>query len=322
MAKKLRIAFIGTGGISRKHLNSITNFKDTEVVGLCDVNRAILKERQAAYGGEIFTDPDKMLDKVDADGAVICLPPFAHGPAEMACIKRNIPFLIEKPVEKDLAAAKKTLREIKKRKLVTSVAYQRRYSKTVQAARKYVAKHPLTLVYGGWLGRTPGGHPWLGQKRLSGGQTIEQTTHLFDLLRFIAGEAKSVFCYGAKGIVPRTKKYNSDDATSVVIQMKSGAVANIMSSWSSTGLGVDITFSGPDITIKGGEEVQLAGKDKPEKLPAAGDVNKALDRAFVTAIKTGNASAILCDYEEGVKSLALSTAADQSLRTGLPVRIH
>jgi len=44
MAKKLRIAFIGTGGISRKHLNSITNFKDTEVVGLCDVNRAILKE--------------------------------------------------------------------------------------------------------------------------------------------------------------------------------------------------------------------------------------------------------------------------------------
>ncbi|MBN1673659.1 MAG: Gfo/Idh/MocA family oxidoreductase [Kiritimatiellae bacterium] len=324
MAKKIRVAFIGTGGISRKHLQCITDFKDTEVAGLCDVNPDVLKERQQAFGGETFADPEKMLDTVCPDAAVLCLPPFAHGPAEMACIKRNIPFLLEKPVEKDLAAARKIAREVAKRKLITSVAYQRRYDKRIQAARKIVGDYPLTLVYGGWLGRTPHGHRWLTQKKLSGGQMIEQTTHMFDLLRFLAGDAKGVFCYGAKGFIEKSKLYNTDDATSAVIQMKSGAVATIMSSWSSTGLGVTLTFSGPGITVQcGGDcQVQLAGKEEPEKLPESGNVNEAQERAFIDAVKTGDRSPIMCDYADGVKSLQISAAANESLETGKPVAIR
>ena len=65
MSRRVRVAFIGTGGIAGQHLESIDKFRDAEVVGLCDVKSSKLKERQEKYGGEIFKDPAKMLDSVE-----------------------------------------------------------------------------------------------------------------------------------------------------------------------------------------------------------------------------------------------------------------
>jgi myo-inositol 2-dehydrogenase/D-chiro-inositol 1-dehydrogenase len=45
------------------------------------------------------------------------------------------------------------------------------------------------------------------------------------------------------------------------------------------------------------------------------------DRAFIEAIRTGDASLIRSTYSDGVRTLAVTLAADESARTGKPVSV-
>jgi len=328
MSKTTRVAFIGTGGIAGQHLSALKTIQGVNVVGLYDKNRDKAEARQAEFGGEVFGSPGKMLDGAQPDAVYICLPPHAHGKAEAACIDHRIPFLAEKPLSNDLALAKRIAARVKRTGLLAVAGYMNRYRKGVQRARKLLARRPVSLIYGGWLGGTPRNHPWLTQKRLSGGQILEQTTHTFDLLRYLCGEAVSVSAGAATGFVPRSRLYQTDDASSALIKMKSGAVANIMSSWSAgPGGGLFLTLTGPDIKVAltGWEHsVEIVSADGKihETYPGEQNIFELEDRAFIRAVRTGNRSGILCDYADGVRSLAVCAAANESITTGKPVTVR
>jgi len=328
MTAQTKIAFVGAGGIAGKHMEALGKAGSVETVGICDVDAGKAQARREKFGGQAFSDAEEMLDATKPDGVFICLPPHAHGPAEAACIDRRIPFLVEKPLANDLALAEKIASRVAKASLITAVGYMNRYRKGVQRAKELLAERPVSLIYGGWLGGTPGNHPWLTQKKLSGGQIVEQTTHTFDLLRYLCGEAAVVQCFAAGGFVPHSPTYDTDDASSVLIKMKSDAVANIMSSWSAgPGGGVFLTLTGPKIQISftgWDHTMQAAGGDGKisENQPGEPNIFELEDRAFLQAIRTGQASSILCDYADGVESLRLSAAANRSIDTGKPVAVR
>ena len=45
------------------------------------------------------------------------------------------------------------------------------------------------------------------------------------------------------------------------------------------------------------------------------------DRAFVKALRTGKKSGILSSYADGLKTLAVTLAADRSMATGKPQKV-
>ena len=74
----------------------------------------------------------------------------------------------------------------------------------------------------------------------------------------------------------------------------------------------------PALTLGGGEvKIVPEGADGPVELP--GEVVD-IDASFVAAVRSGGGSSILCDYEEGLKSAAVSIAANESASNGNPVR--
>jgi predicted dehydrogenase len=165
------------------------------------------------------------------------------------------------------------------------------------------------------------------QKELSGGQMVEQTTHLFDLVRYLCGEASSVHCCGAKGFIPISDTYNTDDATGALIKLKNGAFASILSSWSS---GIEnriyLNLSGPHISVQFANweldtKILLRDSPNPMVIPGERDIFSIEDRAFINAIKENNPAEILSDYSDGVKSLEISMAANKSLEYGKSVRL-
>lgn len=328
MTEKLRIAMIGTGGISRRHATGLASFEDVEFAGHYDVDAGRAEAMAADYGGQAFTDLAEMLDTVKPDAAWVCVPPFAHGPAEMALIQRRIPFLTEKPQHISLADARQIAEAIDKANLITSVGYMNRYRRSVARAKELIAQNPPALIHGSWIGGMPG-VAWWRVKAQSGGQILEQTTHTVDLLRYIGGEAESVHALGATGIITDVPNYDVEDASSVLIRMKSGAVANIMSSCTSLipasdlhlnficrNLFVRLTDWSNDAYIRKSalEEEQIQGEDR--------DVIFALeDRGFVDAVKSGDRSTILCPYADGLETLRLCLAANESMATGKTVML-
>jgi predicted dehydrogenase len=325
--ENIRLAFVGAGNIAEQHMRYLEKFPDVDIVGLYDTNEEVLQIRQRQFGGKKYRSINRMLKVLEPDAVFICLPPYAHNEAEIVCVEHHIPFLVEKPLSNDITTAKKVVDEVRASRIITCAAYMNRYRRGVQEAKRLLEKYPVSLVNGGWLLDTPVGHSWLTQKKLSGGQLVEQTTHLFDLVRYLCGEVSSIHCYGSKGFVHPTDIYDVEDTTVVSIQLKSGAVACIQSSWS-TGFKSDIYLKllGPDIHIEFNNwdfDAKMVSRDGsvPLEIPGEKDILAIEGRAFLDAVKSNDPSGILSDYEDGVRSLELSFAANKSLETRRPIHL-
>lgn len=324
----VKVAFVGVGGIAGAHLNALKKLPEVQIVGLCDIDQTRLAARQQEFGGDTFTDPDRLIAATKPDTVFVCLPPFAHGPAEMACIKYRVPFIVEKPIANDLALAKRIAAAAKRVGLMTGVAYMNRYRHSVARARELLQQDPPALVYGGWIGGFPGKHPWLFDKKLSGGQMVEQTTHTVDLLRYLCGEVTEVFAYKADPkFVREAPGFKADCASTVAMQLKSGGVANIMNAWvCRAGGNVFLTLISPNYRIEfsGWEHtarITHAGGTHTEDIKGEPNIFEIEDAAWIEAVKRSSAEAVKSDYRDGLLSLAVSLAANESMETGKPVKV-
>ena len=102
---KVKIGFIGTGGIANAHLNSLARMEDVEITALCDVVKEKAEAAGRKFGGKVYLDYRRMLDKEKLDALYICVPPFAHQDQELIACQKKIPFFVEKPVTLSLEKA-------------------------------------------------------------------------------------------------------------------------------------------------------------------------------------------------------------------------
>ncbi len=331
--ESIKAVFIGAGNVASQHINYLREFPDVKIVGIYDVDEETLRYKERMHNVKPYKSLDKMLDCTQPDVAFICIPPYAHGEAEMVCIERRIPFLAEKPVARDIDTARKIASNVRHSKLITSVGYMSRYRYGVQKAKKLLEQFPITMVHGGWIIETPHkDHPWLLQKELSGGQLVEQTTHLFDLIRYLCGEVSEVYCQGTRGIILNNNAYNTDDATGTLVKLQRGIFGDVLSSWSSglehkiyldlLGPEMSIQFSSQDLVQEFNTKILLKNSRNPIIIPEEKNIFAVEDRAFINDVKENNPTEILSDYSEGVKSLEISLAADKSLKCGMPIKLE
>jgi len=323
----MRVAFIGTGGISRRHAEGLAKRDDITFVGAFDVVAESAQSFAAKYGGSAYAQSvAEMLDAAKPDAAWVCLPPFAHGQAERALLKRHIPFLVEKPISNSMDTARGILEEIERTGTLAVAGYMSRYRRSVNRAKELLAGDPPVLVHGGWIGGMPRVH-WWRVKAESGGQILEQTTHTFDLVRYIVGEPRLVYAQGARGFVTDVPDYDVEDASTVAIEFASGAVGNLMSSCASRtgGGGVYLTLVALQhhVAFTGWDHSVVIRKSRLEEERITGEANifEIEDAAFLEAVQTGDAGQIRSPYADAVKTLAFCLAANRSLETGLPVEV-
>ncbi|MBC7234890.1 MAG: Gfo/Idh/MocA family oxidoreductase [Chloroflexi bacterium] len=322
----MRIAFIGTGNIARSHATGLAKMEDVEFVGAYDAQAERAQAFVTQYGGEAAANLADLLDRVKPDAAWVCLPPFAHGEAEIALLERGIPFLVEKPVSNSIETARRILDKVSATGTLAVVGYMNRYRRSVNRAKELLANDPPVLVHGAWIGGTPGVSWWRVQK-LSGGQIVEQTTHIFDLVRYLVGEPDVVCAAGTKGFVRDMPDYDVTDASAVSVRFRSGAVGSLMSSCAnrSGGGGVHLTVVAVNhlTNFTGWEHSAVIHKSRIEQEHIAGEPNifEIEDRAFLDAVRTGDPSLVRSTYEDGVKTLAFCLAATRSIEVGRPVEV-
>ncbi len=322
----LRVGCIGVGGIAGAHLPNVAGRTDTVIAAVCDLDERRLQEAAAKWGANAYSDYKEMLDAERLDAAYVCLPPGAHGTIELELARRSIPFCVEKPVHLDLKAAVRVAKMVHKKKLVTSVGYQVRYAPQVAAAAGFLSDRSISLVEGWFVGGMPGVR-WWRKKALSGGQAVEQTTHIFDLARRLAGEVEQVCAFGSSGVMKDVEGYDIEDASVALLEFRSGAVGHICSACVLTEGGaphVGLRFDGRDFTVEltyGSLKIHTPeGVDERVHSGALGPAMARLDHTFLSAVETGDASGIQSPYEDGLRTLALTLAVNASMETSKLVR--
>lgn len=185
----MRIAMIGTGGFARAHLKTLVQLPDVDIVG--HVSRTPQRREAAAreWGGSAYGSCEELLDATRVDAAWITVPPGAHGQLEECLIGRGIPFFVEKPLSADRSTGERIGSAIAERQLIVGVGYNWRAMDTIPEVRKFLAENTPHLILAAWHGSTPP-PSWWQRQETSGGQMVEQATHLFDIARHLVGEAQ------------------------------------------------------------------------------------------------------------------------------------
>lgn len=316
----LKVGFIGTGGIASNHMNNLKQL-EVDFVAMCDVDKDRAAKAADEYGGKVYDDYNRMLDEVEMDACFVCVPPFAHGDAERAVIERRVHMFVEKPIALQMELALELEEKIAQAGILTGVGYQWRYQQSVATAKAQLADQPIGMMLGYWVGGMPGVW-WWRRMDTSGGQAVEQTTHIFDLARYFGGEVKEVYAAHAQRFLHKeVEDFTVDDVGTVTLKFESGAIANISSGCIAPHrVGLDIigrdqvySISSHGLTIvKNGERTNESFSD---------NAYLEQDRAFLQAIETGDASKIYSDYSDAVKTLRVTLAANESAKSGQPVTL-
>ena len=320
---KVRVAFIGVGGIAHAHLNNLSGFSDVEFVAMCDVDENRAKSAADRFGGKPYTDFKVMFDREKFDALYICTPPFAHGEQEMIACEKGIPFFVEKPIAADLETALKIDEAVRKSGIITAVGYHWRYTNSAEAAKSFLSDKLVLGALGYWMGGLPGTY-WWRQRKLSGGQHVEQTTHIIDLARYMIGsDAEYVQMFAASGSMTDIPDYDVDDMSVINVKFRNGAIANITSACClSQGYKVELDVICRDIVVEitGGAARLIRRGDLQhrveERIESRINAYQAEDRTFIDAVKSGDPSKIKSPYSDALQTHKLQMAASKSLETG------
>jgi predicted dehydrogenase len=179
------------------------------------------------------------------------------------------------------------------------------------------------LASGYWLDKRPP-VSWWGRTDQSGGQVIEQLTHVLDLTRVLLGEVSEVYAAGARQHLPAGPDDlgDVDDATAATVRFSSGVVATL----AATSL-LDVKHRAALHTISRGMVLEFSetgmvvddGRSRTEHTPRE-DPRTTVDREFVQAVR-GELECTRAPYAEAVRSHRLGCAVAESARTGRPVRL-
>jgi predicted dehydrogenase len=323
---RLRVGCVGTGFIAGRHLSALATFPDVEIVAVADPAEGRAREAADRHGARAYGDGLELLAREELDAVWLCVPPFAHGALEWAAIDRRLPFFVEKPLAADLDTATSIAAGVARVGLLTAVGYHWRHLEVVERAVDVLAGRTVQLVTGHWLDGTPS-TPWWPRRDRSGGQVLEQTTHLFDLARLLVGEVDAVSA--VEVTLPRSRLPGADvpTASTTTLQFSSGAIGTVSSTcalrWRHR---VGMELFAEDTVVEllerglGDHELRVRTCDGDQVLQSDQDPVRREDREFLDVL-LGVGGAVRVPYAEALRTHALAWSADRAARCGSPVQL-
>jgi predicted dehydrogenase len=346
MTAPIRIALIGAGLIGRRHISVINAHPDYAVAGIAEVNRAAAAAANPDV--PVHEDVEALLDVVRPEAVLIASPNQLHLAHGLACTRRGIPFIIEKPVTDSVEAAAALCRAVRDAGVATLVGHHRRHHLQLIETKRLLADGAIGSVIGVsgiWATRKAGPYfdagPW--RKEKGGGPILINLIHEIDFLRYCLGEIETVSAVASN----RERGFAVEDTAAMTLTFESGAVGTFLMSdaavspWTmeqGTGESVEFPFSGASgyrfIGAKGSLEAPglvlwtQAGAspdwNKPmlaRRLAAGGrDPYVAQLSHFRDVVRHGARS--LQPVEDGARTLIATLAARESADTGATVQLQ
>jgi predicted dehydrogenase len=317
------VGVYGAGRFSnRTHLPNLTRLDGVEVVAVCDVNPEALKATAEAFGiPATYADGHEMLEKEVIDALYSVVPAYARSDMEVRAAEKGIHLFSEKPQAVRMAVARRIDDAVRKAGVLSTVGFRERYRPLFQEARRLLEDkeivHARFILVGG-----PPGQPspeqrknWNYQIDKAGGRAFDWGVHAVDYTRFMTAQeivSAQAFYYQRLGEdTPRSASFNllfSSDATMTMNFVAADPQGPCHVPWFS------FYFEGGRLEIYRYDRIELNGETVYQG--ETFDPWLEQSRVFIEAVRSGDGSAILNDYHDGLYSLAPVLAGWESARRG------
>lgn len=142
MTKKIRIGFVGVGGMGQAaHLRNYATLPDCEVVAIAEL-RPKLAEAVARKWGvpRVYPSAEALLEKETVDGIVASQPFDRHGSILPPLYQAGVPLFTEKPLASSVEVGEKLLAELQRGGSWHMVGYHKRSDPATMAARTEIER--------------------------------------------------------------------------------------------------------------------------------------------------------------------------------------
>ena len=321
---KLRIGFIGSGRMAHVHAEQLSHEPDVQIVVAADHGSGRANDFHTRWNATAFSDYHKMLDEVAMDAVYICTPTTTHCEIGLACVERNLHLFIEKPLDLDLKQAHRLVEESERRKLITCTCFQWRYSPGYLRAREMVGDEAVALINLRWYWTRPPLR-WMWDREQAGGQIVDQNIHLIDGSQGFAGEIERVYAAYNTQQVNFEPDFVNWDGYALTLHYNSGAVGSCVGTYGlfpeiQKGPAIDICLrdrllrvTDKDVSLYTPEGVQNWANREP--------LHRGINRSFMAALRSGDATKIKTPLRHGLRSTAITLAANASAQSGIAVAV-
>ncbi|MDH7601359.1 MAG: Gfo/Idh/MocA family oxidoreductase [Armatimonadota bacterium] len=317
----VRVGFVGAGGIANAHMNVLQLIEDVQITCVCDVDKDRAQSAAARFVAKAYADYREMLHSEKIDALYVCVPPYAHEEQELLAARKGIHLFVEKPVALTLEKARQISEAISQSGIVAAVGYHWRYQSNTDRAREILSDRQIGMVLGYWMGGFPG-VSWWRRMEQSGGQMVEQTTHIFDLARYLCGEIVEVYAAYANRDSKHIPDFNVYDVGAATIKFANGAIGSMSNTCLlSVPYTVGLHVIARDLIVEIHGDLKVIQPGYTQIFTGGVNAMQEENRAFIKAVKTGDRSDIRSTYEDAVKTLAVTLACNESAAAGKPIKV-
>ena len=349
----MKIALIGCGRISFKHIEAFVSMKDrVQFVAACDPILERAEEKRLEYKKsltdadvKIFADYKEMLNECKPDVVTIATESGKHKDIAVHCLKNGAHVICEKPMALSTSDAETMIDTAKQNNKKLAVCFQNRFNAPVVKTREALEKGRFGKMLHGMIqvrwNRNEGYYtqaPWRGTWEQDGGTLMNQCTHGIDLLQWMMGE-------DAVRVQAQTRRFmrpiEAEDFGCAIVEFASGAVGiiegtadvypkNLNETLSLFGTDGSVVIGGlavnkmetwrfADAEQVGDTEERVLNPNEKDPPTVYGFGHTALFNDFIDAIKQGREP--LVSGEKGKKALEIILAIYKSQKTGQPVNL-
>lgn len=320
----IEVALFGAGRIGKIHAANLARQPNAKLRYVIDVNQAAAAELAAVYGASVGS-ADAVLDDRAVSAVVIASSTDTHADLLLRAAAARKAIFCEKPIDLDIARARKCAQAVGEAGVTCLIGFQRRYDPTFAALKARLAAgeigEPEMLIV---TSRDPGAPP-VDYIKVSGGIFKDMLIHDFDIFRWILDdEAASVYATGSCLTDPAIATAGDLDATAVTLRTRRGRLAQI-NTIRRAAYGYDQRFE-----VLGSKGMLQANNHRPTEVVGSTAVSVSQDKPehffleryriayanemahFFDALATG--TPVRTTVDDGLKALELAEAAAISWR--------
>src|SRR3954471_6383567 len=216
--KRVRLGVIGVGIMGSNHARVLAELPGVTVVGIADPGAAHRPLLAEILGCQACDDTDALL-ALGIDAAVIAAPTHLHHDIAIACIRRGVHVLVEKPIASNVEEGRAIVAAAERAGVTLMVGHVERFNPAVQAIKEAIKGEDILSISITRVGPFP--------PRMSNvGVVIDLAVHDIDLIRwFTDSEITEVQPQIKSAIAAR------EDIALLQFRTASGVLAQINTNW-------------------------------------------------------------------------------------------
>lgn len=228
--RKIHIAIVGCGRISKNHFGSIEKHADqVELVAICDSNPATLAEHAGKYQVPGYRDLEEMLEKERLDLVALCTPSGIHPDQAVIAARHKAHVMTEKPMATRWHDGVRMVKACDEAGVHLFVVKQNRRNTTLQLLKRAITEKrfgKIHMVHLNVFWTRPQSYydqdKWRGTWEFDGGAFMNQASHYVDLLDWLIGPVDKV-----QAMMSTTRDIEVEDTGVLNIKWRNGALGSM-----------------------------------------------------------------------------------------------